>query len=290
VATTSGEPERSIAYARSAVKLADQRPDPELQARLRRRLAQSLYILDGRQAEARDVIEQAWRLVAERPPSEVRAWVLAVYATILRGENAIDAARERAEQAVTDARAVSAAAARADALTTLAVLTEGSGKVEKARELLDEAQRKAVEAGALSVEARTWFMLALHSYELGRLDEAARVIDAGVERARLTGMTWSTYGLELRIIQVISRYVTGDWDGSDAAGEPPGHRVSSTVSARMAAVGAPVMVARGRFAEAERLVNDLRSERHRDLQIALVLGAAAAELTCWRGRPERAVA
>jgi DNA-binding CsgD family transcriptional regulator len=115
------------------------------------------------------------------------------------------------------------------------------------------------------------------------------VINAGVERARKTGMTWSTYGLELRIMQVICRYVSGDWDGSEAAAEPPGHRVSSTVSARLAAVGAPVVVARGRFAEAERLVNDLRAERHRDLQIALVIGGTGAELACWRGRPERAV-
>src|SRR5262249_48891621 len=78
-----------------------------------------------------------------------------------------------------------------------------------------------------------------------------------------------------------------DWDGSESAAEPPGHRVSSTVSARLAAVGAPVAISRGRFAEAERLVNDLRAERHRDLQIALVIGGAGAELACWRGRPGR---
>ncbi|MFL6142427.1 MAG: helix-turn-helix transcriptional regulator [Labedaea sp.] len=289
VAGTSGEPERAVAYARSAVKLADQNPDPEMQARLRRRLAQALSILDGREAEARTVIEQAWTLVADRPASDVRAWVLAVYATILRGAGRMEAARERAELAVADAREVSAAAAEADALTTLAALAEGVGKIEEAGERLVEARRKAVEAGALSVELRAWYTLAVNLYDQGRLDETARVIGAGAERAKQTGMTWSTYGLELRILQVITRYVGGDWDGSECAAEPPGHRVSSTVSARLAAVGAPVVVSRGRFAEAERLVNELRSERHRDLQIALVIGAAGAELACWRGRPERAV-
>jgi DNA-binding CsgD family transcriptional regulator/tetratricopeptide (TPR) repeat protein len=289
VAGMAGEPERGVAYARSAVKLADQATDPEMRARLRRRLAQALYILDGREAEAREVIEQAWALVADRPPSDVRAWVLAVYATILRGVGLSDAARERAELAVRDARAVGAAAAEADALTTLAVLAEGSGQVAEARERLSEARQKAVEAGALSVELRTWYMLALSHYEQGELTETGRVLDAGVARAKRTGMTWSTYGLELRILQVISRYVGGDWGGSEAATEPPGHRVSGTVSARLAAVGAPAVISQGRFAEAERLVNDLRSERHRDLQIALVIGAAGAELACWRGRPERAV-
>jgi DNA-binding CsgD family transcriptional regulator/tetratricopeptide (TPR) repeat protein len=289
VAGTSGEPERAIAYARSAVKLADQTTDPEMRARLRRRLAQALYILDGREAESRDVIEEAWTLVADRPASHVRAWVLAVYATILRGAGRIDAARERAELAVRDARAVSAAAAEADALTTLAVLEEGAGRVTQARERLIEARGKAVEANALSVELRTWYMLALSHYEQGELEATWRVLDAGAERAKATGMTWSTYGLEVRILQVITRYVGGDWAGSEAAAEPPGHRVSSTVSARLAAVGAPVVVARGRFAEAERLVNDLRAEQHRDLQIALVIGGAGAELASWRGRPERAV-
>ncbi|HEV2778581.1 MAG TPA: AAA family ATPase [Actinophytocola sp.] len=295
VAGTSGEPERAIAYARSAVKLADQRDDPELQARLRRRLAQALYIFDGREAEAREVIEQAWELVAARPPSEVRAWVLAVYATILRGAGMREAARERAEMAVRDARAASdgtevmAAGAEADALTTLAVLDEGEGRVEESVERLHEARQKAVEAGALQVELRAWYMLVINRYEQGHLDEAARVLDAGVERARKTGMTWSTYGTELRIFQVVLRYVSGDWDGAEAAAEPPGHRVSGTVSARLAAVGAPLIVARGRFAEAERLVGDLRAERHRDVQIAMVVGAAGADLACWRGRPERAV-
>ncbi|HEU5474580.1 MAG TPA: AAA family ATPase [Actinophytocola sp.] len=289
VAGTSGEPERAIAYARSAVKLADQRQDPELQARLRRRLAQALYILDGRQAEAREVIERAWTLVADRPASDVRAWVLAVYATILRTTGAWDTARERAELAVSDARAVSAAAAEADALTTLAVLAEGTGRIEEARERLVAARQKALEAGALQVELRAWFMLAINRYEQGLLDEAARVLNAGVERAKATGMAWSTYGLELRVLQVISRYVAGDWAGSEAAAEPPGHRVSGTVSARLTAAGAPLVVARGRFAEAERMLADLRGERHRDLQIAVLTGAAGAELACWRGRPERAV-
>jgi DNA-binding CsgD family transcriptional regulator len=289
VAGSAGEPERAVAYARSAVKLADQQDDPELRARLRRRLAQALYMMDGREAEAREVIEQAWALIADRQASDARAWVLAVYATILRGAGLADAARERAELAVDDARQVWSAAAEADALATLAVLAEGAGRVDEARERLVEARQKAAEAGALSVELRTWYMLAINRYEQGQLAEAGAVIDGGVERAKATGMTWSTYGLELRIFQVINRYVAGDWDGSAAAAEPPGHRVSGVVSARLAAVGAPIMVGRGRFSEAERLLNDLRAERHRDLQIAQYVGGVGAELATWRGRPERAV-
>jgi DNA-binding CsgD family transcriptional regulator len=287
-AGTSGDPERSVAFARSAVKHAGE-ADPEQGAEVRRRLAKALSVVDGRLDEAGEVIRQAWAMLADRPASYTKAWVLAVYAVIERCADRFDAAREWAELAVRTAREADAPGAEADALTTLAALDESEGLVEQSRARLFEAMDKAAGVQALTTELRARHYLGLNRYEQGLLAEGVRVIDEGVARARETGLTWSSYGLELLVMQVISRYVSGDWDGAAAAAEPPGHRVSGTVSARLAAVGAPVVISQGRFAEAERLVNDLRSERHRDLQIALVIGAAGAELACWRGRPERAV-
>jgi DNA-binding CsgD family transcriptional regulator len=66
--------------------------------------------------------------------------------------------------------------------------------------------------------------------------------------------------------------------------------VSSTVSARLAAVGSQVMVSRGRLAEAARLAADLKPEWSRDFQIGAAMGPAAAELAFWQGRPEEGVA
>jgi DNA-binding CsgD family transcriptional regulator len=63
-------------------------------------------------------------------------------------------------------------------------------------------------------------------------------------------------------------------------------RVSSTVSARLAAVGSYVMVGRGRLAEAARLAAELRSEWNRDFQIGATMGAVGAELALWQGRPD----
>ncbi|HEU5474579.1 MAG TPA: AAA family ATPase [Actinophytocola sp.] len=289
-AGTSGDPERSVAFARSAVRRAEEAADPEVTAEALRRLAKALSALDGKEDEATGVIRRAWELIKDCPPSYVKAWVLAVYAVIERCADRSDTAREWAELAVRTARAADAPGPEADALTTLAALDETAGLVEQSRTLLVEAMHRAMAAGALTTELRARHYLGINRYEQGLLDEAVRVVDEGVERAAGTGLTWSGYGLELRVMQVVTRYVTGDWDGAQAAAEPPGHRVSSTVSARLAAAGAQVLVARGAHAEAARLVTELRPEWPRDLMIAFTMGWVGAELACWQGRPEQGIA
>lgn len=288
-AGTAGEPERAVAFGRSAVKLADDADDPELAAQVRRRLAQALYVVEGKLEEAIEVIERAWQMVADRPASQVKAWVLAVHAGILRSMGRFDGAHERAELALEIAREAGTRGAEADALITLAALAEARNEIEEARARLIEAMRVAGEVGALTVELRARTYLAINRYEQGLLDEAVQVINEGVERAKSTGLTWSTYGLELRVLQVTSRYASGDWDGAEAAAEPPGRRVSSTVLARIASVGANVVVGRGRFAEAARLVKEVRADWHRDIVIGLTMGDVEAELACWQGQPERGV-
>ncbi len=290
LAGSSGDPERAVSYARSAVKLADRSGDRHVAAMMRRRLASALFVVEGREEEARQVIEQAWEIAEDLPSSCEKAWVLAVYALILRSMREPEEARTFAELAVQEARACDEMGVVADALITLGALDEANGQLEASRERLREAIRLAREDGSLSVELRARYYLAINTYEAGELDAAVALIEEGVERARDTGLTWSTYGFELRAIKVIARYARGDWDESEAAAEPPGMRVSSTVSARLAAVGSYVMVSRGRLAEAARLAAELRSEWHRDFQIFASMSAVGAELALWQGRPEEGAA
>ncbi|MEV4316500.1 AAA family ATPase [Actinocrispum sp. NPDC049592] len=287
-AGTSGEPERAIAYARSAVKLADKQGDAQLSAEVRRRLAQTLLTIDGGEDESRTVIEAAWEKVAELPPSQTRAWVLAVQARILRNDRELELARERAELAVADARAVGAVGAESDALATLAVTAEATGDVEKARELLVQAKDRAAEVDAITVELRARFYLGLNYYEEGMLAEAVRTFDDGVARAKHNGLPWSDFGVELRILQILAHFATGDWDAAAAAAEQP-RRISSTVSARLAVTGLHVTVGRGQFADAERLLANVRPEWPKEIQIALNSGSLGAEVAMWRGKPELAV-
>jgi DNA-binding CsgD family transcriptional regulator len=286
MAGRSGEPERAVSLARSAVKVADEAGDRETAAMMRRRLASALFVVEGREQEARQAIEKAWENVEGSPPSCEKAWILAVYALILRSMREQDEARKFAELAVREARACNEMGVVADALVTLGSLDEANGHIEESRARLREAIQLAYDEGELSVELRARYYLGLSTYEQGEIDDAVTVIEEGIERARSTGLTWSTYGFELRAIKVIARYARGDWDESEAAAEPPGMRVSSTVSARLASVGSFVMVGRGRLAEAARLAADLRSEWNRDFQIGAAMGAAGAELASWQGRPE----
>ncbi|MFL6126473.1 AAA family ATPase [Actinophytocola sp.] len=286
MAGRSGEPERAVSFARSAVKLADEAGDRDTAAMMRRRLASALFVLEGREQEARETIEQAWEMVEDAPASCEKAWILAVYALILRSMREPEEARKFAELAVSDARECDELGVVADALVTLAALDEQNGHVAEGRARLREAIQLARDDCELSVELRARHYLALSTYEQGELDDAVRIIDEGIERARGTGLTWSTYGFELRAIKVIARYTRGDWDESEAAAEPPGMRVSNTVSARLAAIGSHVMVGRGRLVEVARLSAELRSEWHRDFQIGATMGATGAELALWQGRPE----
>jgi DNA-binding CsgD family transcriptional regulator/tetratricopeptide (TPR) repeat protein len=285
-AGTAGEPERALAYARSVVERFASVEEPEQAAQSYRRLAQALINLDGKGNEAREAIENAWRLVADRPPSYIRAWVQSVLAMALRRSDP-EAATVTAKNAIADARAVHARGAEADALTTLGMLDDYQGMPDGAVIHYEAAVRTAMDADAFSTELRARYFLALHLYDLGHLADAVAAFDEGAERARANGLTWSSFGLEIRILRTIAKYQVGDWDGSAAAAEPPGRRVSDTVLARLAAASMFVLIGRGRFGEAEKLFVELRSHWHRDVEIVLFNGYAEAELQTWRGHPER---
>jgi DNA-binding CsgD family transcriptional regulator len=288
-AGTAGQPERAVAFARTATKIVDPERDSEGAAEAWRRLAQASASLEGTEDEHNEAVERAWELMRDRPVSPARAWALAVRASALRLRGQPEDARACAELAVTDGRATDASDAVAYALATLGLLDEQLGADELARKHLTEAINCAVEADAVNTELRARFFLGLNRFERGDLVEAARVYTEAAERARDAGMTWSTYGLEVRILQVLTHYYAGQWDDSALAAEPPGLRVSSTVSARLAAAGTHLAVSRGCFTEAERIITELRSDWHRDMQIAIITGGTGAELASWRGKPEQAV-
>jgi DNA-binding CsgD family transcriptional regulator/tetratricopeptide (TPR) repeat protein len=282
LAATAGQPERAVAFGRSAVAKLGPDVEPEQAAHSQRRLAQALSGVEGRQDEAIAAMERAWELVRDRPASATRAWVLAVRAVLLRKKDR-EAAREAAEAAIADARCAGNGGAEADALATLGVLNDNAGQAPEAIEHFTAAVRRAGETHAIGTELRARYFLALHSYDRGELAEAARGFDEGAARARTSGANWSTYGIELRLLQVTGKYTSGDWDGSQQAGELPSRQVSDMIVARLAAAGALVQVGRGRFEEAARLLGVARPHWHHDLEIPLNSGYAAIEMAVWQG-------
>ncbi|MGW4209983.1 helix-turn-helix transcriptional regulator [Lentzea sp. NPDC004789] len=288
VAGTAGQPERAVAFGRSAVKaLTDQ--SPEEQAEVLLRVAQALSVLDGNDLEHHKAMTKAWELVQEREASPTRARVLAGMASMLRQQRKWTDAREFAENAIADGEQTNAVGAVADALGTLGLLDDYADRHEEARRNFERAIERAREVGAVNTELRARYYFGLMYYDAGQLTEAARVYNEAGDRAQETGLTWSSFGLEIRILQVLVHYYIGDWDYAAWASEPPGMTVSSTVLARLAAASTHLTVSRGDLAESERMITKLRSDWHRDIQIALITGGTGGELALWRGRPELAV-
>jgi DNA-binding CsgD family transcriptional regulator len=281
-AGTSGEPERAIAYARSAVGELRSGTDVMRAAKTWHRLAEALMNVEGTVDEAVEAIGRAWELVADTEPSRTRAWVLATRAAILRGIDRPEDSLWSARTAVVDARAAGAAGAEASALITLGALADNAADFDEARARLVEAERKAREADAPNVELRALCFLG-HSHEdQGEIDKAAAAYQRGIDRAEETGLTWSAYGLELRARHLLLRYVNGDWPAESATGAPA-RGVSSTLAARMTATWLPIVVARGRFATAAKLLPELRPHWRAEPLIALAAGSAGAELAYWQG-------
>lgn len=286
-ASAAGQPERALAFCKAAADLADRVDDPVLSADVRRELAQA-QLSAGRWADFEQTIAEAWQLVKDEPASKARAWVLAKLA--MRGHKNGDLGDDRslAEAAIADARKAGSASAEADALITLAYVDTNAGRIEEACERLEQARRRAVEADAPEVELRAIYNLAVTRHEQGRLDVAAEIVDSGARRATDLGLTWSPYGLELRWLQALVHYARGAWDDAAQAAAPPGDQVSDIVSALTAVTGGLVLVARGRFTEAERMLARVNAQWERDSQIAQLAGVAGAEMACWQGRPAAA--
>ena len=117
----------------------------------------------------------------------------------------------------------------------------------------------------------------------GRLAEASEAFAAGERRADETGITWSGYGLDLRVAHVITQFMRGDWDAAETAAEIAGESVSATVASRLAAAGLLTAVGRGKLEFAGKRATELRDSHPADEQVVMLLGQAGAEAALWRG-------
>lgn len=292
-AGAAGEPDRAIAHSRAAIELVDAHGDALEAADLRRRYAHYLFTLDGTEQRAFETCQQAWRLVAGREPSAVKAWVQAALARATGACDQLEEAGALASSAIETARAVAGTgpqtAAEADALITRTACVERHrASTEEVLDRLAEAVRLATRAGAADVELRARFNRVIALMDAGRLPESLAEIEAGVERAAATGLTWSGYGLELRVRQVVVRFMAGDWDGAEDAAQLAGESASGTVITRVSAAGLLVAVGRGRFADAERRLEHLRERWQLDQQVMTLVGSCGAELRSWQQDAARA--
>ena len=285
----AGDPHRAVALATAVRERADrEQPGSVVAATVRQKLARP-YLAADKLEEAFEATREAIDMLPAEPPTEEWVWAAATHARTAINLDMFDVAPVWARRALDGARALGAADAEADALASLAVLAEYGGDSPEAQRRLEEARDRAAEAGDLQVELRARYNLASSHFYAGEIAPALEVIDSAVARADSAGLTFSGYGLEMRVLQVIARYVAGDWDGSLEAAELVGDRAPDQVLARLAAAALYVEVGRGMPSALER-VRQLRGSWHHDTSLALYSGGCGADLLRWQGDPAGAVA
>jgi hypothetical protein len=174
-----------------------------------------LLELSGRDQEALEVSCRAVELRAELPVTPETAWAQAVHARVLCRLDLWSEARASAERALTiteglDPDDADVIGARADALISLAMCDERAGDPRGARQRWAEAQPLARQGRQPRGRAARQYSIGMSLLDEGRLAEASEAFAAGERRADETGITWSGYGLDLRVAHVITQFMLGE--------------------------------------------------------------------------------
>ncbi|GAA4734093.1 helix-turn-helix transcriptional regulator [Isoptericola chiayiensis] len=271
-AARHGQTVRAVQLARRAIEALDD--DPVRQAGARHKLAQFLLDVD----DLTGAVEQtdlALEALGDAPTRELAA-TLAVRGRIELNRDEDAAARDHLRRAMQVAEQVDAPVVEIEALASAAAL-ESADPAEAVR-LGEVAVRRAREVGAVMTEARCWQNLAVAHYEAGHLDEAEHVLARGIARTRETATSRSPFGVWMRLLTEVLRYVRGDLSDGGAPSDVP-----APEAAMFAGVRAQAAVARG-DTDALEQVDALRGLWDVDGFVALCGGSAGVDALTWAGR------
>jgi ATP/maltotriose-dependent transcriptional regulator MalT len=284
----AGEPGAAVTWARRAVEQCDPEVDPEWAVLARAELGRRLVEADAGEdavAPAREAVRLGGAATVGDVPRALAAVVLA-RALVVAHRPA--EARPAATAALDAARTAGAAGLEVEALSTAAFLDELDGDREAAAARLGVALRLARSADEPAAELRAHYALASMHYYSGDVAGALPLLRTAMDRVADSRLRWSEPGVELRILDVVARYVAGDLVGSLHATEAPGSPPPDVAAARLAAVACYAAVAAGSTDAASRVAS-LRGSWDTDPQVALVAGGCEVDLLTWRGEPGAAV-
>jgi DNA-binding CsgD family transcriptional regulator/tetratricopeptide (TPR) repeat protein len=285
-ASHSGEFRQAVGLATEAVEALDEDAEPLRAAMLYERL--SGYVLEPEIADFEQVRQQmleasqrAVELVPEQPPTPLRARVAAGRARSLVYARDYPAARQWGETALEVARAAGSVEDEARALLILSLLELRFGDLETARLLLVDADGRAAAAGNRALQLETRHALGQFEYDLGHLEAACAGFDQATELAERSGLAWSGYGIDSRVLRCIVHYAAGNWDVAERMAEAADERRPAISAAALY-----VEVGRGRASADGRLAR-LAPYRDSDPYVAYLAGGCEADLARWRGELER---
>lgn len=273
----AGESARALEWAEQALRLCDADGDAAGGVQARAGLVRQLVAVD-RAEQAVPRAEEAVRLADEGTAALARV----ALARALLAARRPDEARPHAERALELARAAGVPGLEVEALTTVAFLDEIAGDRDGAADRLGAAALLARAEREPAAELRAHYTLACLHYYNGDVGGSLPVLRSALTRVNETGLRWSDPGIELRVLQAIALYVSGDLDASLQAAEAPEGRPPDVAAARLAAVSCYAAVARG-LPDADGRITRLRESWDTDPQVALVAGGCEADRLTWEG-------
>jgi DNA-binding CsgD family transcriptional regulator len=290
-ANHTGDSERAIALARSALELLGDAADPVTVALVRERLGRYLWTA-GRGEDALPEYRRAVELMPVDAPSEERALVLAAEGQVLTLCGRNRESELRCEEAVEIARRAGARAVEANALNTAVANFSAAGDRERAVEVAALARRIARELGLIEEVGRSYVNGSDAIDQAGHVEEAIELAQEGIAVARELGVD-RAYGDFLRTEVAGRLFRRGRWAESEELMTELFERGPAGLTAALLhELRALLRAERGEHGDAARDLDRAAELAHRSGGSmwlgSLYAGRAAIEL--WEGRPEAASA
>jgi len=234
--------------------------------------------------------QQAVDALNDQPPSGLHASALAGLASANVQAGQYSAGLRLAREAVEMARSVGARGAESRALNFAGIALTMTGQQEDGVRSLRAALDLAEAVGDPEQLFRAYSNLGLALEKSGRLEAALQVARDGLERSRELGVELTGGGVLLtNMASVLS--LLGRWDEVVAVATDAFRRdVPAGFAMYLHLFVAEIDIARGRFADAERRLAEVKemSPRLQESQFDGQLHGLRAELAIWRGQHDAA--
>jgi len=287
-AAAAGHPYRAIALAQEELAALPADAPKLVRVRLIHAIVSTALVLDTN-LDLLAMTTEAVQLIADEPPSAIRAQVLSIHARANADRSRDDEAIRWATDALAIAESLNLADIATDATLLLARLDERSGNPDAAKAAITNAIAGAAAAGEQMAELRGLYNLASLEYGQGRLTQALALFRQAAAKARENGRPWAQYGLEATVIGAIVAYVAGDWELAEQMIDSSGQNPPEQARVMLDAVAIEIAAGRGEISWLDALPR-LRSWWQRDGLTAITSGGAAIEMYGYLGDIDTATA
>lgn len=283
----AGHVHRAVDWARQAIREADPGTDLSRSGELHERLGSYLWEA-GAFGESVDAYREAHKFLAGCPASAVGSRVQAALATAAVRDGRHTEALRLARAAIEQARSVGARPEEGRALNSAGLALTLLGQPDEGEAALRASLRIATEVDHLEDMLRAYGNLGVCLAHAGRLAAAVEAQLEGLAKARGLGLFHTRQDGVLANNAAAALFLLGRWDEAAALlDEAILHRpLRETLYQRL--TKAEIDLARGRFEEAGRLLDSVRSLPNNDPRFVAPLYGCLAELALRRADPEAA--